>query len=386
MGTDTFIGPPIPEEGGYGSEGEMDDYKIPLSNEVVLKGHSKVVSALAIDPSGSRVLTGSYDYMVKMYDFQGMNAKLASFREFEPSEGHQVRALSFSPSGDLFLTVTGSAQAKVQFVFDTLAMFFDVKFLNRVQIYDRDGFALGEFEKGDMYLRDLRHTKGHICGLTSGEWHPEERSTIMTASEDGSVRLWDIEDFKKHKQLVKPKLSRPGRISVTSCTWGPGGSTIAAGLADGSVQIWQTKGLGHGSLPSQYLKDAHESGEDVTAVLFSEDGKTLSSRSTDGTLKIWDLRKFKSPLLALDSLPCCYPSTGLAWGPDQKLLLTGTSTEKKGGKTGGEHGDGGGQVVFVDREKLEVVRKVGVGSSAVVRVAWHSKINQVSFSIPITSL
>lgn len=66
-----------------------------------------------MDHSGSRVLSGSYDYSVRMYDFQGMNARLQSFRQFEPFEGHQVRSLSWSPTAGQFLCVTGSAQAKV---------------------------------------------------------------------------------------------------------------------------------------------------------------------------------------------------------------------------------------------------------------------------------
>lgn len=85
----------------------------------------QVVSALAVDPSGSRVLSGSYDYTVRMYDFQGMNSRLASFRQLEPSEGHQVRNLSWSPTADRFLCVTGSAQAKVlHTIFFFLSFFF----------------------------------------------------------------------------------------------------------------------------------------------------------------------------------------------------------------------------------------------------------------------
>lgn len=61
------------------------------------------------------MLSGSYDYTVRMYDFQGMNSKLQSFRQLEPFEGHQVRSLSWSPTSDRFLCVTGSAQAKVFF-------------------------------------------------------------------------------------------------------------------------------------------------------------------------------------------------------------------------------------------------------------------------------
>lgn len=138
------------------------------------------MSAIAVDPTGSRVLTGGYDYVVRMYDFQGMDSRLRSFRQVEPSEGHQIRALSWSPTADQFLAVTGSAQAK---------------------IYDRDGFTLGEFVKGDMYIRDLKNTKGHISGLTGGHWHPKDRETALTSSEDGSLRIWDVTNFKTQKQV-----------------------------------------------------------------------------------------------------------------------------------------------------------------------------------------
>lgn len=70
-----------------------------------------------------------------------------------------------------------------------------------MQIYDRDGFTLGEFLKGDMYIRDLKNTKGHISGLTAGQWHPKDRETALTASEDGSLRIWDVNDFKTQKQV-----------------------------------------------------------------------------------------------------------------------------------------------------------------------------------------
>ncbi|XP_062201546.1 uncharacterized protein LOC133904086 isoform X2 [Phragmites australis] len=118
-------------------------------NEFCLLYVHKVVSALAVDHAGSRVLSGSYDYTVHMYDFQGMNSKLQSFRQLEPFEGHQVHSLSSSPTSDRFLCVTGLAQAK-------------------------EGLTLGEFVKGDMYIRDLKNTKGHICGLTGGGWDVSE--------------------------------------------------------------------------------------------------------------------------------------------------------------------------------------------------------------------
>merc|ERR1712091_415094 len=78
-------------------------WDLPVSHEVTLGGHSKSVSCIAVDPAGARVLTGSLDYKVRLFDFGGMDKHHHSFREIEPDEGHAVVALSYSPSGDRFL-------------------------------------------------------------------------------------------------------------------------------------------------------------------------------------------------------------------------------------------------------------------------------------------
>lgn len=352
-----IIGPPRPppvsnlsdsdEDADENDDDEEENhYRIPMSNEIVLKGHTKVVSALAIDHTGSRVLSGSYDYSVRMYDFQGMNSRLQSFRQLEPFEGHQVRNLSWSPTADRFLCVTGSGQAK---------------------IYDRDGLTLGEFMKGDMYIRDLKNTKGHISGLTWGEWHPRARETVLTSSEDGSLRIWDVNDFKSQKQVIKPKLARPARVPVTTCTWDREGKCIAGGIGDGSIQIWNLK-PGWGSRPDIYVEKSHS--DDISGLKFSADGKILLSRSFDGTLKVWDLRQMKAPLKIFEDLPNHYAQTNIAFSPDEQLFLTGTSVERESTT--------GGLLCFFDRAKLELVLRVGISSTcSVVQCAWHPKLNQI---------
>ncbi|WCJ38231.1 WD repeat-containing protein 70 [Euphorbia peplus] len=346
-----MIGPPRPPPGrDSGSEEEEEEtrnlFRIPMSNEIVLKGHTKIVSALAVDHSGSRVLTGSYDYTLRMFDFQGMNSRLQSFRQLEPSEGHQVRNISWSPTADKFLVVTGSAQAK---------------------IYDRDGLTLGEFVKGDMYIRDLKNTKGHITGLTCGEWHPKAKETILTSSEDGSLRIWDVNDFKSQKQVLKPKLARPGRIPVTTCAWDCEGKSIAGGIGDGSIQLWNLK-PGWGSRPDMHVEKAHS--DDITGLKFSSDGRILLSRSFDGSLKVWDLRKIKEPLKAFEELPNNYAQTNIGFSPDEQLFLTGTSVERESTT--------GGLLCFFDRTKLELVSRVGISPTcSVVQCMWHPKLNQI---------
>ncbi|PQQ17535.1 WD repeat-containing protein 70 [Prunus yedoensis var. nudiflora] len=331
-----MIGPPPPPPQSEISESDDDDGE--MIGPPRPPGHTKVVSALAVDHTGSRVVSGSYDYSVRMYDFQGMNSKLQSFRQLEPSEGHQVRTISWSPTADRFLCVTGSAQAK---------------------IYDRDGLTLGEFVKGDMYIRDLKNTKGHISGLTCGEWHPRTKDTILTSSEDGSLRIWDVNDFKTQKQVIKPKLARPGRIPVTTCAWDRDGKRLQV--------IWNLK-PGWGSRPDIHVQNSHS--DDITALKFSMDGRILLSRSLDGSLKVWDLRQMKDPVKVFDDLPNNYAQTNIAFSPDEQLFLTGTSIERESPI--------GGLLCFFDRAKLQLVSKVGISPTcSVVQCAWHPKLNQI---------
>ncbi|GBG79575.1 hypothetical protein CBR_g29722 [Chara braunii] len=350
------------DEDDEDDDDDGDEYRIPMSNEIILGGHSKIVSAIAVDPTGSRVLTGSYDYAIRMYDFQGMDTRLRSFRQLVPSDGHQVRALSWSPTADRFLAVTGSSQAK---------------------IYDRDGLTLGEFLRGDMYIRDAKNTKGHIISLTSGEWHPREKNTVLTCSEDGTIRVWDPTTFKAagQKMVIKPRLSRPGRVPITACGWGRDGELVVGGLSDGSLQLWSVRGKGGwGSRPDFYLEKGHEQGDDISGVCFSADGNMLLSRATDDTLKAWDLRRFNSPLKVFDDLPNRYAQTNVSFSPDERLILTGTSSVKGRdlGDQAAERSGRGGYVAAFDKDRLELVRKIGVsGDSSVVRVAWHPRLNQI---------
>jgi hypothetical protein len=53
---------------------------IPLSHTLLLRGHERVVTALSIDPKCSRLLSGSGDYSLKMWNFAGMDSSARSFR------------------------------------------------------------------------------------------------------------------------------------------------------------------------------------------------------------------------------------------------------------------------------------------------------------------
>jgi len=370
---DTGMNPPGPSSSrdinNTSLKGTTDPWKLPISSEVILEPHSKAVVAVALDHSGSRLLTGSHDYTVKLFDFNGMKSDCRPFRSFEPTEGHPVVALSWSPSGDAFLVVTGSPSPKV---------------------YDRDGKEQGEFPRGDMYIRDMKNTKGHVTACSGGAWHPIDKGTGLTSSEDGTLRVWDLWSLEQ-KTVIKPTLTRPGRVPVTCCGWSPEGKLIGGGLMDGTLQIWDVRGkfgqsaaVGAVLAPKQQgvkqqnwsfvsragniLRNAHETSSEITCLQFSVDGTSLLTRGADETLKLWDLRKFKTPVASVSGLPTLYSNTQCCFSPDEKLVLTGISPATKESSSGA--------VAIFNRKDLSLVKKLGVPGSAVA-VNWHPKINQI---------
>ena len=97
-------------------DGAIDSVKrmtLPISSEISLKHGTKPIAALALDEAGARLLTGGNDYQMKFWDFPGMTQTLEPFRYLEPQEGHQIRSLSWSSSGDNILVCTGSSQVGI---------------------------------------------------------------------------------------------------------------------------------------------------------------------------------------------------------------------------------------------------------------------------------
>ncbi|KAL7846532.1 hypothetical protein SRHO_G00215120 [Serrasalmus rhombeus] len=357
---DELVGPPLPP--GYsGSTADDDDTdddddndtveedddpvkKIPDTHEITLQHGTKTVSALGLDPSGARLVTGGYDYDVKFWDFAGMDAALQAFRSLQPCECHQIRSLQYSITGDVILVVAGNSQAKV---------------------LDRDGFQVLECVKGDQYIVDMANTKGHTAMLNSGCWHPKIKEEFLTCSNDGTVRTWDLNSEKKHKSVFKPRSLQGKRVTPTCCTYSRDGKLIAAGCQDGTIQIWDRNLSVHTKF---HCRQAHTPGSDTSCLTFSYDGTTLASRGGDDTLKTWDIRSFKKPLKVATGLTTYFPMTDCCFSPDDKLLVTGTSVKRE---------EGNGKLVFFDRESFRKVYEIEVASASVVRCLWHPKLNQI---------
>lgn len=70
---------------------DSDSPQFPITHELMLKDHTKVVSALTLDPSGARIVSGSHDYDCKLWDFGGMDWRCKPFKTWEPAGTYYVR-------------------------------------------------------------------------------------------------------------------------------------------------------------------------------------------------------------------------------------------------------------------------------------------------------
>lgn len=340
-----------------GADDLDDESTFPISHEITLKDHTKVVSALAVDPSGARVLTGSHDYDVKLWDFGGMDARFKPFRSWEPAGSYYVHDLKYTNAGDKFLVISGTSQAK---------------------LYERDGEEVATFIKGDPYIRDMKNTAGHVGEITACAWHPKEANTFITSSHDSTIRIWDVENKRKQKTVIVVKSKERGtRTKVMSCAYSRDGKMIAGACLDGALHIWNTNS--NLVRPNLSIESAHVKGTETGSVSFALDGHTVLTRGGDDTVKLWDTRSFKKAVATATDVPTLYPGTSAIFSPDEKYIVTGAAAIP---------GRAPGRLLFMRRDGAEgeggltPARSVLLGDKvSAVKVVWHSKINQVLASL-----
>lgn len=319
--------------------------KIPCSHEVQMQHGSKAIIALSVDPSGSRLASGSIDYELSFWDFAGMDTAMKSFRTLQPCENHPIRSVQYSVTGDTILVISGNSQAKV---------------------LDRDGFEKLECVKGDQYITDMSKTKGHTAQLTNGCWHPTRKEEFMTSSLDSTLRIWETFNSRHQKHVIKTRAQGGLRTSPTACTYNRDASLIAAGCLDGSIQMWDTRKMYVNT--THCVRGAHEKGQEISSIHFSYMGTLLATRSCDETMKLWDMRALKKPLHAFTDLFSRYDTTDCGFSPDDSMLMTGESLGQN--KTNSN-------VLFYNTKTFELVNAIPVGNSHVIKCIWHPKLNQI---------
>ncbi|KAK2028195.1 WD domain-containing protein [Colletotrichum zoysiae] len=352
------------DSGSDGSDSDSDDSEdgddYPVSHELVLKTHERAVTTVTLDPAGGRLVSASLDCKINLHDFASMTpSTLRAFRSVDPweakssaanAESHPIHHVEFNPlSGSVFLCVSAHPQAKIM---------------------SRDGDILTEFVKGDMYLRDMNNTKGHISEVTTGTWHPTDKNLCVTAGTDSTLRIWDINNKRSQRDVIVFKsraVGSAGRTRMTAVAWGApaqgGSNVLVAAALDGSLVMYS--GNSPFSRPSAEIRDAHKPGTWTGGLDISSDGRMVVTRGGDNTIKLWDTRKFKTPLVTVDhaSTSDHFPMSNIRYSPNSTSILTGSAT-------------GDLHILNPGNLRPEHVTPITPGAP-LITVNWHPKINQI---------
>jgi WD40 repeat protein/serine/threonine protein kinase len=150
----------------------------------------------------------------------------------------------------------------------------------------------------------LHTLAGHTRGVNAVRFSPDGKM-IASASNDGTVRLWDVGTRREIVPL------RGHEESVNSLAFAPDGKTLATAGYDGLIILWD--------MASRQRVDSLRPKGGLTGVAFTPDGKILASCNADGRITRWDVTSRQE----VDTLSG-YSWSRVAFSPDGRFLAAGS--------------------------------------------------------------
>jgi WD40 repeat protein len=203
------------------------------------QGHEDAVRAIQLTPDGTRLITGSDDGKIRLFDVGGS----AGTATILGAAGSPIRSLAIDSTGNLL--------------------------------------AAGGFD-GSIRLWDLRRPKappasvaGHTGATSALAFDP--RSRLLSAGFDGRIRIWEKELTGPGRSLVDNHGYR-----ILSIALSPDGNTLAMGSDGGGLLLLDLREI---SNPTRALDENRR----VSAVAFSPDGRLVVGGTQDGRIMSWDV-------------------------------------------------------------------------------------------------
>ncbi|KAL3460407.1 WD40-repeat-containing domain protein [Aspergillus heterothallicus] len=232
-----------------------------------LRGHAGWVNAVAFTPDGERLISGSEDGSVRVWNVS-MGIETRSF------ELGRTRQIVVSPQGRMIFVLAGRN------VYSTLLDGRNEGMDRLYRIPSAKAIAYETYTEGVAAATDNKVT---IYTYPSTSWKTRKTITCIASSPDGShIRAGTSEGKAIGYSCEKGKLI--GRQlhsqTINALRFSPDGQFYATSSADTTVSI---VGLDDSV---QTLK-AHSA--NVTAIAFSSDGHFLASGDSHGSIMIWNL-------------------------------------------------------------------------------------------------
>lgn len=293
---------------------------VPAGEVLLTYSHPGAISA-AISPDNTRVLTGSEDDTVRVWSAQS-GRRVHTLTEHA---GNAV-AVAFSPDGEFVGTASTDGTGRIWRTTDwglTSVLTGHTNALTNVAFSEdgehvvtagKDGTArISHVESGD----ELIVLSGHRSWVLSATFTGDAGSPVVTASADGSLRVWDA--------VFQPELVELARVPAPVTTLSVDDRVHAGTFAGRELELDLASGerLGVSAAPKRRpLRVVGPAGEiatirgrtivlreggrrtilrghrdRVTAVSFSSSGELLASASLDHDVRVWDVASGEQVLL-----------------------------------------------------------------------------------------
>jgi WD40 repeat protein/serine/threonine protein kinase len=245
---------------------------------MTLCGHTDAVGGVAVSPDGKRIVSGSDDQTVRVWDAT-TGAELMTLRGHE----REVGPVSFGSNGRKLVSISMDGTVKVW----DAATGAEVMTLAGPEddvisaAFSPDGKRIiSGSHGGTLKLWDaaagveLMTLRGHEGDVWSVSFSSDGKR-IVSGSYDKTIKIWDAATGSELMTL------RGHEETVYSVSVSPDGKRIASGSWDKTIKVWDVS-------TGVEVMTLRGHARVVTDVAFSPDGKRIVSGSADGTVKVWD--------------------------------------------------------------------------------------------------
>jgi len=222
-------------------EGSMLSGVRDFQHDKKIIGTGSLVLAIAFSLDGRKVVSGSRDHKLRLWNAQTGEMIGAPFGD----HGSTLKSVAFSPDGTK--VVSGS-------------------------------------EDGTLRLWDVRTAQpigvplqAHERGVWDVAFSPDG-TKVVSAGGDKTLRLWDV---RTERQIGAPLVGHNGAVGSVAFSFD--GSKIVSGGEDKTLRLWNVQ------TGQPIGKPFHGHQDWVTSVAFSPDGTKVVSGSGDMTVRLWDV-------------------------------------------------------------------------------------------------
>ncbi|KAB5589367.1 Lissencephaly-1 [Ceratobasidium theobromae] len=282
-----------------------------------LQGHTRSVWSVAFSPDGTRIVSGSFDETIRVWDGQTGKMMLG------PLQGHTswVNSVAFSSDGTRIVSGSSDNTLRVwdgqtgKMVLDPLqghtgsvnSVAFSPDGTRIISGSSDETIRVWDGQTGKMVLDPLQ---GHTNSVNSVAFS-SDGTRIVSGSDDKTIRVWD---GQTGKMVLDPLQGHTRR--VRSVAFSPDGTRIVSGSDDKTIRVWD------GQTGKMVLDPLRGHINSVDSVAFSPDGTRIISGSYDNTIRVWD---GQTSMMVLDQLQGHIKSVkSVAFSPDARRIVSGS--------------------------------------------------------------